>query len=202
MKKIGLIFSVWLLTSFAMQAQAYTNLVGQKTPELIIEKWISPAPELQGKFIIIDFWATWCPPCRVSIPHMNALAAKYADHAVVIGLSKEAEATVRAFKGMEYYSAIDTKGRLQIAVGVRGIPNVIIIDPEGMVRWQGHPANLSEEIIDALIADYTQKLTTAPVTPVERLVNVDEPYDNHVEKPTNNSTDEAPGQNVDIYDHL
>ena len=43
MKKIGLIFSVWLLTSFAMQAQAYTNLVGQKTPELIIEKWISPA---------------------------------------------------------------------------------------------------------------------------------------------------------------
>ncbi|MBP7965050.1 MAG: TlpA family protein disulfide reductase [Paludibacteraceae bacterium] len=202
MKKIGLIFSVWLLTSFAMQAQAYTNLVGQKTPELIIEKWISPAPELQGKFIIIDFWATWCPPCRVSIPHMNALAAKYADHAVVIGLSKEAEATVRAFKGMEYYSAIDTKGRLQIAVGVRGIPNVIIIDPEGMVRWQGHPANLSEEIMDALIADYTQKLTTAPVTPVERLVNVDEPYDNHVEKPTNNSTDEAPGQNVDIYDHL
>lgn len=202
MKKIGLIFSVWLLTSFAMQAQAYTNLVGQKTPELIIEKWISPAPELQGKFIIIDFWATWCPPCRVSIPHMNALAAKYADHAVVIGLSKEAEATVRAFKGMEYYSAIDTKGRLQIAVGVRGIPNVIIIDPEGMVRWQGHPANLSEEIMDALIADYTQKLTTAPVTPVERLVNVGEPYDNHVEKPTNNSTDEAPGQNVDIYDHL
>lgn len=202
MKKIGLIFSVWLLTSFAMQAQAYTNLVGQKTPELIIEKWISPAPELQGKFIIIDFWATWCPPCRVSIPHMNALAAKYADHAVVIGLSKEAEATVRAFKGMDYYSAIDTKGQLQIAVGVRGIPNVMIIDPQGMVRWQGHPGNLTEEIIDALIADYTQKLTTVPVTPVERLVNVDDSYDNHVEKPTNNSTDEAPGQNVDIYDHL
>ena len=88
MKKIGLIFSVWLITSFVMQAQAYTNLVGQKTPELIIEKWIAPAPELQGKFIIIDFWATWCPPCRVSIPHMNALATKYAEHVVVIEIGR------------------------------------------------------------------------------------------------------------------
>ena len=201
MKKIGLIFSVWLITAGVMQAQAYTNLVGQKTPELIIEKWISPAPELQGKFIIIDFWATWCPPCRVSIPHMNALATKYAEHVVVIGLSKEAEATVRAFKGMDYYSAIDTKGRLQIAVGVRGIPNVMIIDPQGMVRWQGHPGNLTEEIIDTLIADYAQKLATVPPTPVER-VNINDSYESHVEKPTYNSTDEAPGQNIDIYDHL
>jgi len=190
------------MSSFVVKAQSYTNLVGQKTPNLVIEKWISPVPQLQGKFIVIDFWATWCGPCRVSIPHMNTLAAKYAEKIVVIGLSKETESAIRAFKGMEYYSAIDTRGRLQATVGVRGIPNVMIIDPQGIVCWQGHPTNLSESVIDKLIEDYAKKLGNVPSNQVEVLLNIEESYDSQLEKGNSNSTEEGPSQIVDAYEQM
>ena len=193
---------VFVLSSLAVKGQAYTNLVGQKTPNLIIEKWISPVPQLQGKFIVIDFWATWCGPCRVSIPHMNALAAKYAEKIVVIGLSKETEMTVRNFRGMEYYSAIDTRGRLQATVGVRGIPNVMIVDPQGIVCWQGHPANLSEEVMDKLLEEYSKKTGAVPSNQVEILLTIEESYDPQTDKGNTNSTEETPGQVVDSYDQM
>ena len=193
---------VFVLSSLAVKGQAYTNLVGQKTPNLIIEKWISPVPQLQGKFIVIDFWATWCGPCRVSIPHMNALAAKYAEKIIVIGLSKETETAVRAFKGIEYYSAIDTRGRLQATVGVRGIPNVMIIDPRGIVCWQGHPTNLSEATMDKLLEDYAKKIGTAPSNQIEILLNIEESYDPQTEKGSSNSTEEAPSQSADAYEQM
>jgi len=190
------------MSTFAVNAQAYKNLVGQKTPNLVIEKWISPIPQLQGKFIVIDFWATWCGPCRISIPHMNELAAKYAEKIVIIGLSKETESTIRAFRGMEYYSAIDTRGRLQAAVGARGIPNVIIVDPQGIVCWQGHPGNLSEVIIDKLIEDYAKKVGNVPSSQVDVLFNIEDSFDPQTEKGNNNSTEEAPSQVVDAYEQM
>ncbi|HPW90231.1 MAG TPA: TlpA disulfide reductase family protein [Paludibacteraceae bacterium] len=200
MKKNLLLICLFLVSSFAVRAQAYTNLVGQPTPNLIIEKWISPVPDLQGKFIVIDFWATWCGPCRVSIPHMNALAEKYAEKFVIIGLSKEPESVVRNFRGMNYYSAIDTRGRLQATVGVRGIPNVMIVDPQGIVCWQGHPVNLTAEVMDKLLEEYAKKVGIVPSHRVEILLNMEESYDPQHDKGT--LTDEPHGQILDAYDHM
>ena len=52
-----------------------------------VEKWLTDAPDLNGKFVLVDMWATWCGPCRRSIPHLNELYAKFKDRLVVIGLS-------------------------------------------------------------------------------------------------------------------
>ena len=127
-------------------------------PELVVEKWLSEKPETKGKYVLLEFWATWCGPCRRSIPILNKFHAKYKDELVVIGISDETEADVRKLKSpqIEYYSAIDTQARTKKAVGVWGIPHVLIIEPGGAVIWQGFPLlkdyELTEEMIEKILA--------------------------------------------------
>jgi len=118
-----------------------TSFLGKPAPEFAVEKWLTAEPARKGKFVLIDFWATWCGPCRKAIPELNALHKQFGDRVVVIGVSDEAEEKVRALKDprIEYASAIDTQGRMKKALGVKGIPHVILVDPAGVVRWEGFP---------------------------------------------------------------
>lgn len=131
----------------------------QKAPELEVEKWLSEEPDTKGKFVMIDFWATWCGPCKRAIPEVNKWAAKYSDKMVVIGLSDETEEKVLKMKSpvMEYYSAIDTKHRMKSTLQVSGIPHVIVIDPQGIVRWQGFPFLTGYELNDAVLEEIFEK---------------------------------------------
>ncbi|MFP4469658.1 MAG: TlpA family protein disulfide reductase [Bacteroidales bacterium] len=131
----------------------------EKAPELVVEKWLTEAPDTEGKFVMIDFWATWCGPCKKAIPKINQWHEKYRDKMVVIGLSDESEQRVQAMKQpvMEYYSAIDTQKRLKNIYQVSGIPHVVIIDPEGIVRWQGFPFLPGHELTDEVIEELFEK---------------------------------------------
>src|SRR6478736_184892 len=71
------------------------SFLGAKAPEVVVEKWLTAAPDTKGKFVLIDFWATWCGPCRRAIPELNAFQKKFADKLVVIGVSDETEDAVR-----------------------------------------------------------------------------------------------------------
>ncbi len=139
------------------------SFINQKAPELVVETWISEKPITKDKFVLIDFWATWCGPCKRAIPHMNEWAEKYKEEMVVIGLSDETEDRVRKLKNpvMEYFSAIDTKKRTKNIYQVRGIPHVVVIDPEGIVRWEGFPFlkgyNLTDEVLEGIFAKYGKK---------------------------------------------
>jgi thiol-disulfide isomerase/thioredoxin len=130
---------------------------GQRPPQIIVDQWLTPAPDATGKFVLVDFWATWCGPCRQSIPHLNALQAKFKDRLVVIGLSDE---TVDAMKKMttprvEYYVGTDTQARTRNMVEVRGIPHALLMDPQGIVRFEGQPTYLDEPGLERLIAKYS-----------------------------------------------
>ena len=135
------------------------SVLNESAPELIVEKWLSDAPETEGKFVLIDFWATWCGPCRAAIPHMNEFSKKFSDDLVVIGLSDEKEDTVAAMKEpvIEYFSAIDTKKTISQALEIKGIPHVILIDPQGIVRWEGFPSLKGHELTAEVIAELIKK---------------------------------------------
>jgi cytochrome c biogenesis protein CcmG/thiol:disulfide interchange protein DsbE len=125
-------------------------------PQPVIEKWLTPPPDTAGKFILIDFWATWCDPCRASIPALNQIQARHKDKLVVIGLSGEPEQIVRRMTSpkIDYSLAIDTQRRLASAIGVQAIPLALIIDPKGIVRYHGHPGYLTEKGLETLFARY------------------------------------------------
>lgn len=133
-------------------------LTNQRVPELVIEKWLTDVPELDGKFVIVDFWATWCGPCRKSIPELNGYSKKFSDKLVIVGLSDETELDVRRMKEpkIEYAVAIDTKARTLRAVGVREIPHILLVDPKGIVRYQGHPSAINEKILEAMFTQFAE----------------------------------------------
>src|SRR5438876_349622 len=67
------------------------SFLNQKALEFIVEKWLTKEPNRKGKFILLDFWATWCGPCRKAIPELNRIHKNFGDKLVVIGLSDEKE---------------------------------------------------------------------------------------------------------------
>lgn len=94
---------------------------------------------LRGQVVLLDFWASWCPPCRASIPIVNEVLA---EHPEVVGLGINAEpnltpfAVARAHRSFRaaFPSVQDQDGSLQRSFGIEALPTLILIDREGIVR--------------------------------------------------------------------
>jgi len=137
------------------------NLVGKSAPEITIREWITSNPpdikNLQNRVYVVEFWATWCAPCRESIPHLIKLADKYRENGVLfISLSADKSADkVRNFvnkKGINYSVAIDN-GSADI-FAITGYPTAFVINHRGKVVWQGMPReNKFEEAINKAIKE-------------------------------------------------
>ena len=129
------------------------SLLGKPGPALDVEKWLGEKPALKGKSALIAFWAPWSIPCRKSIPQLNALQKKFADKLVVVGVTSDSKEEVEAMSDarLEFSSALDSKGRLSSAAGVTSIPFVLLLDAQGIVRYEGHPGGLDEKKLEPLL---------------------------------------------------
>jgi thiol-disulfide isomerase/thioredoxin len=128
--------------------------VGDPLPDADLE-YLGPKPSLIGSPLLVEFWATWCGPCRQSIPHLNDLHARYGPRGLIIlGVTKEQRGTVEDFRKqvkMDYPVAIDPSGSLGRQLGVSGIPHSFLVDRMGKIVWRGHPMSLPEEEIQKIL---------------------------------------------------
>jgi len=140
--------------SHEISARSFLN---EPSPPVVAEKWLTPQPITVGKFILVDFWATWCGPCRSTIPELNELYRKFKDRLVVVGLSDESEQEVSRMTEprIEYAVAIDTQHRASHTFGVERIPHAVLVDPKGVVRFEGHPGYLDERKLAGLLDKYS-----------------------------------------------
>ena len=92
--------------------------------------------DLRGQPVIINFWASWCPPCREEAPILQQFAARHAGGDVVLlGIDVwDKEPDARAFLaefGLTYPNALDVEGSVSIEYGVSGVPETYVIGPDG-----------------------------------------------------------------------
>lgn len=171
MPRHSLLISVFAVSCLA--AIALAGELGDQAAPLKIEKWVKGGPvDLaagRGKTVyVVEFWATWCAPCRETIPHLTDLQKKYRDKGVVfVGVSidedrkrktrDKVEPFVRDMgERMDYAVALDTPdidtGKAYMdAYTVLGIPATFVVDKEGRVAWVGGPAGV-EKVLDEMLA--------------------------------------------------
>ena len=158
-----------------------TLKVGDQAPALVAEKWIkgNPVKEFEkGRVYVMEFWATWCGPCRASMPHLSEIARKYKKDADVISfnvkeliaaknkdgdyISKVERFVKRLGDGMDYAVAADVRENVMwntwlAASGMYGIPAAYIIDKDGRIAWIGHPASLEDPLEMVIAGTYNEE---------------------------------------------
>jgi len=121
---------------------------------------------LRGRVVLLDFWATWCMPCRVVIPKLGALQARYGAQGLsVLGMSTETAQDVALFAqrvAMRYPVAIDKDAETTRSYGVASLPTLVVIDKRGVVRDVAIGYDSSE---DARLDSSVRALLAEPAPP-------------------------------------
>jgi thiol-disulfide isomerase/thioredoxin len=151
--------------------------VGLPAPPLKVVKWFkgTPVERLEpGKIYVVEFWATWCGPCKVSIPHLTELAHEYADKVTFIGVSvweRPAEKTNEAIAAlvepfveqmgekMDYHVAADGIDRTMAntwmtASEQNGIPCAFIVGKDSKIAWIGHPSTMDDVLAQVVAGTF------------------------------------------------
>lgn len=95
--------------------------------------------ELRGKVVVINFWASWCVPCKDEAPALEAIAKKYADRDVVLlgvnylDVERDALAFLATYN-VSYGNGVDLQQRISRAYRTTGVPETFVIDQQGVVR--------------------------------------------------------------------
>jgi thiol-disulfide isomerase/thioredoxin len=171
------VFNRWFiaLTTLLIASSAVwaAPQIGEKAPKVKAAKWMTSAPpalpgekDADKSIFLVEFWATWCGPCRQSIPHLADLHRKLAkDGVVIIGVSNEDADTIDKFLkkktggitggktggttiDMPYHVAADDDNATseKWMAEISGIPHAFLVDKTNTVVWSGHPMSPEMEV--------------------------------------------------------
>jgi len=153
-------------------AETATLSLGDKAPAIQVDQWYKGTPVTRfepGHLYVVEFWATWCAPCRKAIPHLSELAAAYKGKATFTGVCIFEEGTkiperIRKFvkamgNQMSYNVAGDTAdgrmGKTWVqAAGENSIPQTFIVDGAGRIAWIGHPSEVETPLKQLIAGTY------------------------------------------------
>lgn len=160
-------------------ATAEPLMVGQKAPEFKVAKWVKGESFTQFKkdqVYVVEFWATWCGPCKVTMPHLSKLSQKYKEKVKIVGVNawEVAEPKDDSYFGdvekfvseqgktMDYNVVIDGPAEFMSknwmeAAEQYGIPTAFVVDQNGMVAWIGHPMEMDQPLDDIINKKYDLK---------------------------------------------
>jgi len=129
------------------------SILYEKAPDLQVAQWLGDEPRTEGKFVLVELWATWCGPCRRSLPLLNRLHERFGDRLAVIGISDEDPAVVRAFAAehIRFFCGLDPAARMKKTLQVQGIPHTLLLEPGGYVIWEGFPLQEGYELTEELV---------------------------------------------------
>ncbi len=144
---------VFLIFPCACLAIAPPDLVGTKMTKLAVKDWLSRQQlvpqDLADRIYVVEFWATWCPPCIMSMPHMNQLAKKYRpDEVFFISISvdngRERPKTFIERNSFDNLFVVMNDGMAE-KLTVTWIPMAYIVGTDGKILWQGIPSSQAFE---------------------------------------------------------
>lgn len=148
MKKTTLIFLTVLITGgllagfcFAGSPAGNDGKIGSKAADFSLKSINGKTIKLsdyKGKVVILDFWATWCPPCRKGIPDLISIQKEFGKDVVVIGLSVDTDSKMEVpgfaqKQGINYAIVYSTDAITKQYGGIEGIPTTFIIDKKGNI---------------------------------------------------------------------
>jgi thiol-disulfide isomerase/thioredoxin len=113
--------------------------------------------DYEGKTIAVNFWATWCPPCRQEMPDLDAYYRAHlpdGDFLLVAVNDGEDPLQARTFieeNGFSFPTLVDPTSSVTISQGINGLPTTLIIDPSGQIVYR-HSGIITPDILDAQIA--------------------------------------------------
>ncbi|NRR93484.1 TlpA family protein disulfide reductase [Winogradskyella undariae] len=159
-----LMYILILLTFGNIYAQSNIKVNG-KAPKINITNWIENIPNdknLNDKYIVLEFWATWCGPCIAAVPHMNKIQEEFNQKDLnYISITDESIAKVeRSLKRIEFKSIVVTdltkETQINFGDGIKGLdeyPLTVLIDKSGIIKWIGEPKNLNSAIMSKFLSN-------------------------------------------------
>jgi thiol-disulfide isomerase/thioredoxin len=159
-----------------------TLLVGSKAPAISVETWIkgNPVWSLEpGRVYVVEFWATWCPPCTKAIPHLSDVQNRHRNASVVvIGVASHERGSDQSQKLAGLQDFVAARGeKMSYTVGFdpdrsmqrnwmeparqTGIPTAFVVDRKGIIAWIGHPRDIDTPLAQILANTWDLKAAAA-----------------------------------------
>ncbi|HZD55102.1 MAG TPA: redoxin domain-containing protein, partial [Anaerolineales bacterium] len=111
--------------------------------------------DYRGKTVLLNFWATWCAPCRLEMPAMQSRFEEHKSDLAVLGINfDEPESDVQAFAqelGLTFTILLDPGGEVQKLYRIRGYPSTYFLDADGVVRIE-HIGVMTEDQLDGYLS--------------------------------------------------